>query len=54
MLEAQGFACLIEGVELRVCSSVNIRDSSGCNSAAQNKQPNDLISLCLRKGNGGQ
>lgn len=52
--EAQGFVCLIEFVELRVCSSVNIRDSSGCNSAPQNKQPNDLISLCLHKGSGGQ
>lgn len=50
MVEAQGFVCLIEGVELRVCSSVNIRDSSGCNSAPQNKQPNDLISLCLHRG----
>lgn len=52
--EAQDFVCLIEDVELRVCSSVNIRDSSGCNSAPQNKQPNDLISLCLHKGSGGQ
>ncbi len=54
MVEAQGFVCLNKGVELRVCSSANIRDSSGCNSAPQNKQPNDLISLCFHKGNGGQ
>lgn len=51
VVEAQGFVCFIEGVEL---TSVNIRDPSGCNSAPQNKQPNDLISLCLHKGNGGQ
>lgn len=48
------FFCLMEGVELQVCSSVNIRDSSRCNASPQNKQRNDLISLCLRKGSGGQ
>lgn len=48
VVEAQAFVCLIEVVEF---TSVNIRDLSGCNSAPQNKQPNDLISLRLHKGN---